>query len=61
VRLDGPLVEGVDDCRFGRAARGLDVRGYELERLAGPAGEEDPRAIAGELLGNRAANGPSSP
>jgi hypothetical protein len=60
VLVYGPLVEGVEDGHLGRAARAPDISGYRLERLAGTAGEEDAYALAGELPGDRAANGPAS-
>jgi hypothetical protein len=56
VLLHGPLVEGVEDGRFGCPARGHDVRGYRIERLAGVTGEEDACALPGELPGDRSSD-----
>ena len=57
--VHGLLVEGVEDGHLGGPAIGLDVVGDRLQRLAGATDEEDPRALAGELPGDRAADGPT--
>jgi hypothetical protein len=40
MRLDGPLVDGVDLGRLGGSAGGNDVLGDRLDRCQDPPGEE---------------------
>src|SRR4029450_14127090 len=52
VALDGALVEGVDDGGLRGTAPRADRVGDVLELGLGPAGEEDPRPLAGEGAGD---------
>src|SRR5829696_5807322 len=51
------LVERVDHRRLGRPACGADLSRDRIERLTGPAGEEDPRSLAGEGARHGATDG----
>ena len=61
VFIDGMLVQRVDDRRRGGSAGPDDVLGEHFERSQVAAGEEQPRSLPGEGVGDRPADGASRP
>lgn len=59
-RLDGRFVQRVHLGGLGNAAGGRDLLGHLLELGEGTTGQHDPRSLAREGAGHRAADGAAS-
>jgi hypothetical protein len=59
VRVDGRLVEGVEDGHLGGAAGGGDVRGDRVDGCPRPPGQENLGPFSGEGPGGGAADAPA--